>query len=87
MGQLMLMQSSFGLLKVPTPPPQKSLSVLRTANTTPRSGDAILQTKPRRLSSQEMESKVILDDVDAVFKPSTTTLVLGPPGCGKVLEP
>ncbi|CAM9975163.1 unnamed protein product [Scytosiphon promiscuus] len=30
-----------------------------------------------------MESKVILDDVHAVFKPSTTTLVLGPPGCGK----
>ncbi len=33
---------------------------------------------------QEMESKVILDDVNAVFKPSTTTLVLGPPGSGKV---
>ncbi|CAM9503508.1 unnamed protein product, partial [Hapterophycus canaliculatus] len=30
-----------------------------------------------------MESKVILDDVNAIFKPSTTTLVLGPPGCGK----
>ncbi|CAN0233868.1 unnamed protein product, partial [Scytosiphon promiscuus] len=30
-----------------------------------------------------MESKVILEDVNAVFKPSTTTLILGPPGCGK----
>lgn len=31
-----------------------------------------------------MEKKVILKDIDAVFKPGTTTLVLGPPGCGKV---
>ncbi|CAN0350544.1 unnamed protein product, partial [Ectocarpus fasciculatus] len=30
-----------------------------------------------------METKVILDDVNAVFKPSTTTLVLGAPGSGK----
>ena len=33
---------------------------------------------------QEMEGKTILHDVSAVFKPGTTTLVLGPPGCGKV---
>lgn len=33
---------------------------------------------------QEMESKNILKDVTAIFKPATTTLVLGPPGCGKV---
>ncbi|CBN79954.1 pleiotropic drug resistance transporter [Ectocarpus siliculosus] len=32
---------------------------------------------------KEMETKVILDDVNAVFKPSTTTLVLGAPGSGK----
>ncbi|CBJ30624.1 conserved unknown protein [Ectocarpus siliculosus] len=32
---------------------------------------------------KEMEAKTILDDVNAVFKPSSTTLVLGPPGCGK----
>ena len=33
-----------------------------------------------------MEKKVILEDIDAVFKPGTTTLVLGPPGCGKVIQ-
>ncbi|CAM9737972.1 unnamed protein product [Ascophyllum nodosum] len=32
---------------------------------------------------QDMESKTILRDVKVSFKPSTTTLVLGPPGCGK----
>eukprot|EP00903_Cladosiphon_okamuranus_P018818 g17309.t1 len=37
----------------------------------------------RLRKGKEMESKVILDDINAVFKPSTTTLVLGPPGCGK----
>ncbi|CAM9674100.1 unnamed protein product, partial [Scytosiphon promiscuus] len=37
----------------------------------------------RLRNGKEMETKVILDDVNAVFKPSTTTLVLGPPGCGK----
>eukprot|EP00752_Nemacystus_decipiens_P004290 g3919.t1 len=37
----------------------------------------------RLRKGKEMESKEILDDVNAVFKPATTTLVLGPPGCGK----
>lgn len=37
-----------------------------------------------RASLQVMQSKVILDDVNAMVKPSTTTLILGPPGCGKV---
>ncbi|CAM9396318.1 unnamed protein product [Ectocarpus sp. 13 AM-2016] len=32
-----------------------------------------------------METEVILDDVNAVFKPSNTTLVLGAPGSGKSL--
>ncbi|CAN0428319.1 unnamed protein product, partial [Ectocarpus sp. 12 AP-2014] len=37
----------------------------------------------RLKKGKEMETKVILDDVNAVFKPSTTTLVLGAPGSGK----
>ncbi|CAM9251648.1 unnamed protein product, partial [Laminaria digitata] len=37
----------------------------------------------RLTKGKEMESKTILHDVSAVFKPGTTTLVLGPPGCGK----
>lgn len=31
-----------------------------------------------------MEHKTIIDDASAIFKPGTATLVLGPPGCGKV---
>lgn len=38
----------------------------------------------RRSLLQEMESKTILKGISGVFKPLTTTLVLGPPGCGKV---
>ncbi|CAM9790102.1 unnamed protein product, partial [Ectocarpus sp. 12 AP-2014] len=37
----------------------------------------------RLKKGKEMETKVILDDINAVFKPSTTTLVLGAPGSGK----
>eukprot|EP00904_Undaria_pinnatifida_P014208 jgi/Undpi1/9918/HiC_scaffold_28.g12372.m1 len=37
----------------------------------------------RLTKGKEMEGKTILHDVSAVFKPGTTTLVLGPPGCGK----
>lgn len=38
----------------------------------------------RLTKGREMEKKTILEDVCGVFKPGTTTLVLGPPGCGKV---
>lgn len=41
---------------------------------------------PTRPLFQEMESKSILQGVSAIFKPATTTLILGPPGSGKVLH-
>ncbi|CAM9128278.1 unnamed protein product [Scytosiphon promiscuus] len=44
---------------------------------------ACLPLLERLKHGKEMESKGILDDVNAVFKPSTTTLVLGAPGSGK----
>ncbi|CAN0272920.1 unnamed protein product, partial [Ectocarpus fasciculatus] len=49
----------------------------------PRAQEHSDQSQTRLCSVQEMETKVILDDVNAVFKPSTTTLVLGAPGSGK----
>lgn len=67
---------------------ESSLSSVRTPKTTPQAAAANIlvqaDNKQALFSWQEMESKVILEDVNAVFKPSTTTLVLGPPGCGKV---
>lgn len=38
----------------------------------------------RIMNGREIERKTILKGVHATFKPSATTLVLGPPGCGKV---
>lgn len=38
----------------------------------------------RLAKGQEMERKTILKGVNAIFKPGTTTLILGAPGCGKV---
>lgn len=38
----------------------------------------------RLTQGQKTERKTILSDVTATFKPGTTTLVLGHPGCGKV---
>ncbi|CAK4124384.1 unnamed protein product [Aphanomyces euteiches] len=35
------------------------------------------------LGSKKEETKFILKNINAIFKPGTMTLVLGPPGCGK----
>ncbi|KAF0715988.1 hypothetical protein As57867_003073, partial [Aphanomyces stellatus] len=54
-----------------------SAKVQTLANSVP------LPTFGRRKASSTLHTKFILKNINAIFKPGTMTLVLGPPGCGK----